>query len=121
MSKFKGHVDIKLNELDCDFYVSNLHKWFLAPRGCSFLYFRNLNSFSNNNECNDSIILQPSYISHGYNRGIGFNFYSRATSDKTSWFLIDECIHFYENYLGGLEKYLILSFNSFFLKISTLI
>ncbi len=52
----------------------------------------------------ESIILQPSYISHGYNRDIAFNFYSRATSDKTSWFLIDECIKYYENYLGGLKR-----------------
>jgi isopenicillin-N epimerase len=100
---FLGHVNLDLTKLDCEFYVSNLHKWFLAPRGCSFLYFKNLSDLSAN--LSDKIcVLQPNYISHGYAKSVQFNFYSRGTKDATSWFLVNECIQFYENYLGGLNK-----------------
>jgi selenocysteine lyase/cysteine desulfurase len=91
-----GQVKIDFDSLDCDFYVGNLHKWFLAPRGCSMLYFRDKKRLTKN--------LQPNYISHGYNMGLSYNFYQRGTADKTSWFVVDECVNFYETYLGGMDR-----------------
>ncbi|CAF0730178.1 unnamed protein product [Brachionus calyciflorus] len=91
-----GQIEINLQSLDCDFYVSNLHKWFLAPRGCSFLYFKDLKKLNHE--------LQPCYISHGYKCDLSYNFYQRGTSDKTSWFMVKNCIDYYENVLGGLEN-----------------
>ena len=89
-----GQIDIKLNQLDCDFYVSNLHKWFLAPRGCAFLYFK---------DKNETYSLKPNIISHGYGKEATKNFFERATRDSTSWYLIDDCIKIYENDFGGLN------------------
>jgi selenocysteine lyase/cysteine desulfurase len=91
-----GQVPIDFESIDCDFYVGNLHKWFQAPRGCSLLYFRDKERLANN--------LQPSYISHGYNMDLSYNFYQRGTADKTSWFVVDECVEFYEEYLGGMDR-----------------
>jgi isopenicillin-N epimerase len=31
-------IDVKLNQLGCDFYVASLHKWLCAPLGTGFLF-----------------------------------------------------------------------------------
>ncbi len=33
-----AQVDLKINELQVDFYVGACHKWMMAPKGASFLY-----------------------------------------------------------------------------------
>src|SRR5690606_22601209 len=35
-----GHFPFRLDELDCDYYGTSLHKWLLAPIGTGFLYVR---------------------------------------------------------------------------------
>ena len=35
-----GHIDLNLTDLDPDYYTGTLHKWMLAPKGCSFLYVK---------------------------------------------------------------------------------
>lgn len=41
-----GQVEIDLKGLEPDYYVSNLHKWLFASKGCAFLYVhkKHLNS-----------------------------------------------------------------------------
>ena len=51
-----GHIDLKISELDPDFYTGTLHKWMLAPKGCSFLYVKK--SFQ--------AILDPLVVGWGY-------------------------------------------------------
>lgn len=35
-----GHVEDTATSMQCDMYACSLHKWFLAPTGCGFLYVR---------------------------------------------------------------------------------
>lgn len=35
-----GHFDFKREDLDCDIYGANLHKWMMAPIGTGFLYVK---------------------------------------------------------------------------------
>jgi selenocysteine lyase/cysteine desulfurase len=92
-----GQINIDLEKIDCDFYVSNLHKWFFAPRGCAFLFVRKIEN-SAKGEPNS---LQPNYISWGYTDNLSTNYFQRATLDNTSFFCIKECINVHENYFGG--------------------
>lgn len=91
-----GQVEIELNELDCDFYVSNLHKWFLIPRGCAFLYSRDTTRADQS--------LQPNYISHGYLKPWSVNSRFRGTVDLSQFYLVDDSIRFFTSYLGDYAK-----------------
>ncbi len=35
-----AHLDFKVNDLDCDYYATSLHKWLCAPFGTGMLYVR---------------------------------------------------------------------------------
>jgi selenocysteine lyase/cysteine desulfurase len=35
-----AHLDFRLDELDCDYYATSLHKWLSAPHGTGLLYVR---------------------------------------------------------------------------------
>ena len=35
-----GHFAFKLQDLDCDYYATSLHKWLLAPHGTGMFYVR---------------------------------------------------------------------------------
>ena len=38
-----GHFDFSINDLNCDYYGTSLHKWLSAPLGAGFLYVKKKN------------------------------------------------------------------------------
>jgi isopenicillin-N epimerase len=51
-----GHIDLDIEALNPDFYTGTLHKWMLAPKGCSFLYVKK----------EFQAMLEPLIVSWGY-------------------------------------------------------
>ena len=55
-----GHIDLKIEELNPDFYTGTLHKWMLSPKGSSFLYVKK--EFQND--------IDPLVVSWGYDNAV---------------------------------------------------
>ena len=97
-------LDFSAQKFHADFYVSSLHKWFLAAPSCAFMYTSNQSYLD--------FRFQPCYASLGYattvfnnsNHSVSYNHFQRGTMDKTSQYIVPECINFYENILGGLDR-----------------
>ena len=51
-----GHIDLDIEALNPDFYTGTMHKWMLAPKGCSFLYVKK----------EFQAMLEPLIVSWGY-------------------------------------------------------
>ncbi len=88
-----GQVEIDLNQIDCDFYVSNLHKWFFSSRGCAFLYFK---------DSQHGKMLKPNVTGWDFHENASLSFRFRGTADNTAFFLVRDCIEFQE-FLGGYK------------------
>lgn len=88
-----GQVEIDLNEYECDFYVTCLHKWFYSPWGCAFLYFKDEK-------------LKNSHPNFSYNKyKLPFhNFAEPATRNESLRLVYQDYIDFFENKLGGLKN-----------------
>lgn len=66
-----GQVALDVAALGAEWYVGNLHKWYLAPRGCGFLYARP----------EAQALLHPLAISHGLGGGLHAEFDWTGTRD----------------------------------------
>lgn len=69
-----GMLELNLTELDADWYVANLHKWYCCPRGSAFLWAKP--------EHHES--LQPLVISHGSGDGLTSAFIWDGNRDYSS-------------------------------------
>jgi selenocysteine lyase/cysteine desulfurase len=89
-----GQVDINLAEIDCDFYCSNLHKWFFAPKSSAFLYVKPEHQAKT----------LPLFISHEFGSGsFQKQFYMVGTRDYIPYFTIHASIDFIDNVIGGFD------------------
>ena len=52
-----GHIPLKLDGLDADFYSGNCHKWMLTPKGSAFLHVHPRVQH----------LIEPLVVSHGWN------------------------------------------------------
>ncbi|OQR85031.1 isopenicillin N-epimerase [Achlya hypogyna] len=87
-----GQVPIDLASLQPDFYVSNLHKWLLAPKSSAFLYIRDA--------ARKSVRVQPTTVSHGYGLGYGAELGYLGTLDYSAWLAVPAALAFHTA-MGG--------------------
>lgn len=103
-----GHLPLDLTALDCDFFTSNVHKWFFVPRGCALLYVP---------ARNQPLIRSSLPTSHGFVRKSGGsfrnplppskkseyvnNFEFVGTIDNSNYLVIPDAIEFREKVCGG--------------------
>ncbi|KAH8651061.1 pyridoxal phosphate-dependent transferase [Xylariales sp. PMI_506] len=104
-----GQIPLDLTALDPDFFLTNLHKWFHTPRGCSAFYVPLRNQ---------AIIVSTLPTSHGYvPRGGGrfnplppsnkpafvANFQFTGTLDTSSYLCALDAVRWRRDVLGGEE------------------
>ncbi|KAI1455957.1 putative aminotransferase family protein [Annulohypoxylon moriforme] len=104
-----GQIDIDLEELKPDFFVTNMHKWFFVPRGCAAFYVPKKHQY---------LIRTTLPTGHRYRsrKKIGqegddsfvemFDFI--GTDDTTAWLCVEAARDFRNNICGGetaIQKY----------------
>ena len=87
-----GNVQFDVNHLGCDYFTSNLHKWYCTPKGTAILWVKD----PEKNE------IKPSVISHGYGQGFSSEFIWKATKDYGKFLSIRQSIQWHTGY--GLNR-----------------
>ena len=85
-----GQLPLDLAGLGVEYYVANLHKWLMAPRGTGILWARRHLQAG----------LHPLTISHGYRKGFIEEFDWTGTKELTGWLSAPAGIDFFHR-LGG--------------------
>ncbi|CAO3610002.1 unnamed protein product [Cunninghamella blakesleeana] len=98
-----GQIHLNLKESQPDFFVTNLHKWLLAPRGLSVVYVPVKNQY----------LIHPAVINASYNphtkddKDVTSNFQAEfnwpGTSDFSTYLCVEDVLE-YRKSLGGEEK-----------------
>lgn len=98
-----GLLDISIDNLKPDFFVSNIHKWMYVPRGCAFLYvdrkhFSKVHTTPiSHSYLRDDVVL-PEHLEE-YRLIDRFQFV--GTENKASISTIPQAINFREEVCGG--------------------
>ena len=85
-----GQLPLNLAGLGVEYYVANLHKWLMAPRGTGFLWARR----------DLQPALHPLTISHGYRSGFVAEFDWTGTKELAGWLSAPVGIEFFHR-MGG--------------------
>lgn len=87
-----GQVNVDLSDLSPDFYVSNLHKWLFASKGCAFFYVAKQHWTT----------IHAAMGTEGIGMGLQAEFSWTGTKDYTPWLSTLAAIEFYKR--TGDEK-----------------
>ncbi|HEX9178932.1 MAG TPA: aminotransferase class V-fold PLP-dependent enzyme [Burkholderiales bacterium] len=88
-----GMLEVRLDELDADWYAGNCHKWLLAPKGSGFLWAAPRAREE----------LHPPVISNRWGQGFPAEFDWAGTRDPSAWLATPEAITFLRGL--GLARY----------------
>ena len=95
-----GQLDLKINDLGCDFYTGALHKWLCAPKGTSFLFVKK----------EHHAWMKPLIYSWGKDGDdpgpteFLQDFQWQGTRDKSAFLTIPKAIDFYHECIQPLQK-----------------
>lgn len=95
-----GHIDLNLGELQPDYYTGTLHKWMLAPKGCSFLYVR-----KEHQEHLDPLVVSWGYesLSPGKSRFLDYH-EQQGTRDVAAFLTAPTAIQFLKDHNWAAES-----------------
>jgi isopenicillin-N epimerase len=85
-----GMLAFDVRDIDADWYVGNLHKWYFAPRCCGFLHAKKA----------VQSLTRPLAISHGYGKTFREEFEWTGTRDVTAALTAPAALEFHAR-LGG--------------------
>ncbi|PVU89867.1 hypothetical protein BB559_004895 [Furculomyces boomerangus] len=90
-----GQINIDIDSIGCDYFVTNAHKWFYTKRGTAILYVAK--------HLQEEV--QPLTISYAYGENTGWrdSFFYQGTFDYSGYLSINAAIDFIEA-VGGLKK-----------------
>ena len=94
-----GAINIDVEDIGCDYYTGNLHKWTFCPKGCAFLH--TARGSGGQQEVHG---VQPLVISSSGKQGYLDRFAYTGTRDYTAFACIPAAFAFVENSLGGFAK-----------------
>ncbi|EDV24109.1 uncharacterized protein TRIADDRAFT_57264 [Trichoplax adhaerens] len=88
-----GQIELHLDELGCDYFTGNMHKWAFTPRGCAIFY------------ANSTVISQTHslIVSHYRYKGFELDFYRQGTRDYSSQICAGAGVDYLHS-LGGLSE-----------------
>lgn len=90
-----GSLNIDVNEIGADFYVSNLYKWFFSPPSVAFLYCRNSRILSDD--------VHHPVVSQEYGNGLPVESAWVGARDYSPQLVVPSIFDFVDRFEGGIE------------------
>ncbi|MCO5568417.1 hypothetical protein L7F22_022116 [Adiantum nelumboides] len=88
-----GNIDVDVEEIDADYYTSNLHKWLFSPHSVAFLHSKPGHLYD----------LHHPIVAHNYQEGLGRECEWVGTRDYSAHLAVVNGIQFFEKFKGGLR------------------
>ncbi|KAI5062329.1 hypothetical protein GOP47_0022868 [Adiantum capillus-veneris] len=88
-----GNVDVDVEEIDADYYTSNLHKWLFCPHAVAFLHCKA-------EQLRD---LHHPIVAHNYEEGLGRECEWVGTRDYSAHLAAVDAIAFFKKFKGGVR------------------
>ncbi|XP_057732354.1 L-cysteine desulfhydrase [Arachis stenosperma] len=89
-----GSVPVDVKEIDADFYVSNLYKWFFAPPAVAFLHCKNSKGL---------VDLHHPVVSQEYGKGLALESSWVGNRDYTPQLVVPSILEFVNRFEGGIK------------------
>ncbi|EFJ25765.1 hypothetical protein SELMODRAFT_232064 [Selaginella moellendorffii] len=94
-----GNIELSMEEIDADYYSSNLHKWLFAPHSVAFLHAK----------AKHLERLHHPVVSHNFKLGLFSECSWVGTRDYSSQLAVTAAVEFIDGNLGGLSS--LIAFN----------